>query len=120
MRIDKFLWCVRLFKTRSLSGEHVKGNRVEIDNAPVKASREVKPGDIIRIKRHGFDQVLEILALPKSRVGAKLVPGYIKDMTPQEEIDKEAFLKLARNITRQKGLGRPTKKDRRDMDQFLD
>lgn len=120
MRIDKFLWCVRLFKTRSISGEQVKGNRVEIDDAPVKASREVKPGDVVRIKRHGFDQEFKILALPKSRIGAKLVPEYIKDITPQEEIDKEAFLKLARNMTRQKGLGRPTKKDRRDMDEFLD
>ena len=120
MRIDKFLWCVRLFKTRSVSGEQVRSNRVVMDDIPVKPSREVKPGDVVRIKRHGFDQEFEILALPKSRIGAKLVPEYIKDITAQEEIDKEAFLKLARNMTRQKGLGRPTKKDRRDMDQFLD
>jgi len=120
MRIDKFLWCVRLFKTRSLSSEQIRTDRVLIENIPVKPSREVKRGDVVRIKRHGFDQKFEVRALPKARIGAKLVPDYIKDITPQEEIDKEAFLKLARNMTRQKGLGRPTKKDRRDMDQFLD
>ncbi|HCP40775.1 MAG TPA: RNA-binding protein [Cryomorphaceae bacterium] len=119
MRIDKFLWCVRLFKTRTLSGEQVRSNRVMMDEVSVKPSREVKPGDVVRIKRHGFDQEFEILALPKSRIGAKFVQEYIKNITPPGEIDKEAFLKLARNITREKGLGRPTKKDRRDMDQYL-
>ena len=120
MRIDKFLWCVRLFKTRSLSGEQVRANRVIIDEIPVKPSREVKPGDIIRIKRHGFDQEFEIISIPKSRVGAKLVQEHIKNVTPQEEVDKELLLKLARTITRQKGSGRPTKKDRRDMNDFLE
>jgi len=120
MRIDKFLWCVRLFKTRSLSGEQVRANRVIIDEIPVKPSREVKPGDIIRIKRHGFDQEFEIISIPKSRVGAKLVQEHIKNVTPQEEVDKELLLKLARTITRQKGSGRPTKKERRDMNDFLE
>ena len=120
MRIDKFLWCVRLFKTRTLSGEQVRLNRVFIEELPVKPSREVKPGDVVRIKRHGFDQEFEILALPKSRIGAKFVQKYLKNITPQAEIDKEAFLKIARKMTRQKGFGRPTKKDRRDMDQYLD
>lgn len=120
MRIDKFLWCVRLFKTRTLSGEQVRLNKVLIDEVPVKPSREVKSGDVVRIKRHGFDQEFEILSIPKSRIGAKFVQEYLKNTTPQAEIDKEAFLKLARKMTRQKGSGRPTKKDRRDMDQYLD
>jgi ribosome-associated heat shock protein Hsp15 len=106
MRVDKFLWCVRLFKTRSLSGEQVRSNRVFMDEVAVKPSRSVKPGDIVTLKRHGFDQMFEVLALPKSRLSAKFV----------EELEKEEFLRLARNVTRQKGLGRPTKKDRRDID----
>ena len=120
MRIDKFLWCVRLFKTRSLSGQQVRANRVIMDEIPVKPSREVKTGDIIRIKRHGFDQEFEIISIPKSRVGAKLVQEFIKNVTPQEEVDKEHLLQLARTITRQKGSGRPTKKDRRDMEDFFE
>ena len=120
MRIDKFLWCVRLFKTRSLSGQQVRANRVIMDEIPVKPSREVKSGDIIRIKRHGFDQEFEIISIPKSRVGAKLVQEFIKNVTPQEEVDKEHLLRLARTITRQKGSGRPTKKDRRDMEDFFE
>lgn len=120
MRVDKFLWCVRLFKTRSLSGEQVRSNRILMDEVPVKPSRTIKAGDRITVKRHGFDQIFEVLALPKSRVGAKLVEEYVRNITPQEELDKEEFLKMARNVTRQKGLGRPTKKDRRDIDGFLD
>lgn len=116
MRVDKFLWCVRLFKTRSLSGEQVRSNRIFMDEVAVKPSRSVKPGDVITVKRHGFDQMFEVLALPKSRLSAKFVEDYIKNVTTQEELEKEEFLRLARNVTRQKGLGRPTKKDRRDID----
>jgi len=118
MRIDKFLWCVRLFKTRSVSGEHVRSGRVLMEEQPVKPSREVKKGDEVTIKRHGFDQVFKITSIPKNRVSAKLVPELIKDITPQEELEKQEFLRLARNVTRKKGLGRPTKKDRRNLDDF--
>lgn len=120
MRIDKYLWCVRLFKTRSLSGEQVRSGRVLIDDLPVKPSRELKPGDTFQIKRHGFNQYFEVLALPKSRVGAKLVPDLLKNITPQEELDKEEFIRLAKIISRQKGTGRPTKKDRRDLDEWME
>lgn len=120
MRIDKFIWCVRLFKTRSLAGEQVRGGRILIDDLPVKPSREVKPGDIFTVKRHGFNEVFEIISLPKSRVGAKLVADLIKNVTPSEELEKEEFLRMARSVTRQKGLGRPTKKDRRSIDDLLD
>jgi ribosome-associated heat shock protein Hsp15 len=89
-----------------------------MDQIPVKPSREIKVGDEITIKRHGYDQVFEVLSIPKSRVGAKFVEDLIKDITPQDEIDKQEFLRLARNVTRKKGLGRPTKKERRDLDDF--
>ena len=119
MRIDKYLWCVRLFKTRGLAAENVRGERVWMDNLPVKASREVKPGDRFVLKRHGFEQHFEVKNIPKSRVGAKLVPDYLIDHTPQEEMDKRDFLQLAKNLGRAKGLGRPTKKDRRDLDKLF-
>ncbi len=119
MRIDKYLWCVRLFKTRSLASEHVRSERVLIDDAVVKASREVNAGDEIVVRRHGYEQHFTVLALPKSRLGAKLVADYLEENTPQEELDKKEFLQMARNMGRKKGLGRPTKKDRRDLDQLL-
>lgn len=91
-----------------------------MDEHPVKPSREVKEGDLFTLKRHGFDEVFQIKALPKSRVSAKFVADLIENKTPQVELDKMAFLRLARNFSRQKGLGRPTKKDRRDIDGFFD
>ena len=120
MRIDKFLWCVRLYKTRTLACEQVRSNRVYMDEHPVKPSREVKEGDLFTLKRHGFDEVFQIKALPKSRVSAKLVAELVSEQTPQIELDKKNFLRLARNVSRQKGAGRPTKKERRDIDDFLE
>ena len=116
MRIDKFLWCVRLFKTRSLAADHVRSDKVLMDEAAVKTSRDVKPGDGFTVKRHGFTQSFLVIDIPRSRVGAKLVKDYIEETTSKEEIDKKEFLQMARNMSRQKGLGRPTKKDRRDLD----
>jgi ribosome-associated heat shock protein Hsp15 len=118
MRIDKYLWFVRLFKTRSQATEHVRGERVHINNEVSKASREVRVGDHLVVKRHGFEQHFTILSLPKSRIGAKLVNEYLEEITPQEELDKKAFLQMARTMSRAKGLGRPTKKDRRDLDKL--
>jgi len=120
MRIDKFLWCVRLFKTRTLAGEQIRNNRVLMSEVPVKPSRDVKEGDVFTLKRHGYDEVYEVIALPKSRVSAKLVAELVSDQTPQIELDKKNFLRLARNVSRQKGAGRPTKKERRDIDDFLE
>jgi ribosome-associated heat shock protein Hsp15 len=120
MRIDKYLWCVRLFKTRGLATEHVRSERVFIDDQPVKASREVKPGNLFVLKRHGYEEHFEVLLLPKARLGAKLVPDYLKVLTPQAELDKKEFLLLAKNMSREPGTGRPTKKDRRDLDDFQD
>ena len=112
MRIDKFFG-VSDYQTQFLC-ENVRSGRVLMDELPVKASREIKVGDEITIKRHGFDQVFEVLSIPKSRVGAKFVEDLVKDI-PQDELDKQEFLRLACNVTRKKGLGRPTKKDRRDL-----
>ena len=116
MRIDKFLWCVRLFKTRSLAADHVRSDKVLMHDIPVKTSREVKLGDEIMVKRHGYNQTFQVIDIPRSRVGAKLVKDFLEDTTAKDERDKKEFLQMARNMSRQKGLGRPTKKDRRDLD----
>ena len=118
MRIDKYLWCMRLFKTRAVATEHVRSERVWMDDQPVKASREVKPGNTFVLKRHGYEESFEVLAIPRARLGAKLVPEYLKVLTPQAELDKKEFLQMAKNMSRERGTGRPTKKDRRDLDDF--
>ena len=118
MRIDKFLWCVRQFKTRSSAATQIRNDKVFINQAVVKTSREVTIGDEIAVKRHGYEQVFSVIDIPKSRLGAKLVANYVKEITPKEEVDKKAFLQMARNTGRQRGLGRPTKKDRRDLDEL--
>jgi ribosome-associated heat shock protein Hsp15 len=111
-RIDKYLWSVRLFKTRSLSTETCKKGRVSIENITVKASRLVKTGEIIKITKPPVTYSYKVMAIPKSRLSAKLVNDYIENLTPREELDK---LLLQDNffIKRDRGAGRPTKKERR-------
>lgn len=121
MRADKFLWHVRLFKTRSLASEACRKNQVQVEGTTVKASREVKQGDKIRVRRFQVFFEFLVLDIPKSRVGAKLVPLYLKNITPPEEIERMELMRLSRttyvNAYRE---GRPTKKDRRDMDDFTE
>ncbi len=118
MRIDKYLWCIRVFKTRSIASEQVRGGKVLIDEQESKPSREIKVNDVITVKRHGYKQEFKVLGWPKSRVAAKLVADYVTEVTPAEEIEKKEFLQLAQNFNRARGTGRPTKKDRRDLDGF--
>jgi ribosome-associated heat shock protein Hsp15 len=118
MRIDKFLWCVRLYKTRGLAQEDVSKERVLLRDESVKSSREVKPGDVLTLKRHGYYQQFAVLDLPKSRVGAALVAQFLQETTPSEELEKKEMLSLARALARPAGDGRPTKKDRRQLDEL--
>ena len=120
MRLDKFLWSVRFYKTRNISAEEIKKNRVSIGGQIVKASREVMEGEIIEIRKNQINYKIKIIQIPKSRVGAKLVALYIVDMTEKEQYELLKIRKLSQDYYRQKGLGRPTKKDRRDMDNFID
>lgn len=120
MRLDKFLWSVRLYKTRNISAEEIKKNRVSIGGQIVKASREVKEGELIEIRKNQINYKIKIIQIPKSRVGAKLVALYVVDMTEKEQYELLKIRKLSQDYYRQKGLGRPTKKDRRDMDDFID
>lgn len=118
MRIDKFLWSVRFYKTRNIAAEEIKKNRVSIGENVVKSSKEVKAGDVIKIKKNQIEYKIKVTDIPKSRVGAKLVSLYVVDMTEKEQYEILKMRKSAQDYYRQKGLGRPTKKDRREMDDF--
>lgn len=120
MRVDKFLWCVRYYKTRSIATEACKQGKVRVNDATVKPSREVYATDKIQVRKNQINYELDVLDLPQSRVGAKLVNLYINDVTPQEELQKRELLKYSQDYYRKKGTGRPTKKDRRELDEWFD
>ncbi len=120
MRVDKFLWCVRYFKTRSLATNACKTGKVKIKDANVKPSREVFPQDKITIRKNQIKYEIEILDVPTSRLGAKLVGLYINDITPKEAFENMELLKYSKDYYRKKGVGRPTKKDRRDIEDWLE
>ncbi|MBQ9212534.1 MAG: RNA-binding S4 domain-containing protein [Bacteroidales bacterium] len=123
MRVDKFLFCVRLFKTRTLASDAYGKGRILVNGSTVKPSREVNPGDEVSVKVNPVFRRYKILNLLKGRVGASKVPEYLIETTPEDDLFK---LKMMRDIsslsfgTRDRGTGRPTKKDRRDIDRFYD
>lgn len=119
MRIDKFLWSIRFYKTRSIAAEEIKKNRVSIGTSAVKSSKEVKEGDVIKIRKNQIDYKIKVLQIPKSRIGAKLVPLHIQDVTDKEQYELLKLRKMSQDYYRNKGEGRPTKKDRRDMDDYV-
>lgn len=118
MRIDKYLWCVRYFKTRSIATNACKKGTVKMNTTSVKPSKDVYPGDKIQVRINQINYTLLILDLPKSRLGAKLVDQYRKDTTPKEAFEKLELLKYSKDYYRKKGTGRPSKKDRRDLEDF--
>ena len=120
MRIDKFLWCVRYYKTRNQATEACKKGHVRINDAIVKPSREVYPTDKVLLRKNQIDYQFSVLDIPPSRVGAKLVDIYRVDRTPKEAFAHVDLLKHAKDHYRKKGTGRPTKKDRRDIDGYLE
>ena len=118
-RIDKYLWAVRLFKTRSLAANMVKTGKVIINGEPVKPSKEMKVGDVFSIKKNTALFTYEVVDVLDKRVGAKLVENYLRDITPVEEIEKYKEYQLAQRTYREMGYGKPTKKDRRNIKKFL-
>ena len=120
MRVDKFLWCVRYFKTRSLATNACKTGKVKIKGDNVKPSREVFPQDKITVRKNQINHQIDVLDVPTSRLGAKLVGLYVNDITPKEEFEKTELLKYSKDYYRKKGVGRPTKKDRRDIDDWFE
>lgn len=118
MRVDKFLWCVRYYKTRSLATTACKKGHIKINGSVVKPSREVYPTDKIEIRKNQINYQITVNDLPPNRVGAKLVDIYRTDTTPKEAFLTQDQLKFAKDYYRKKGTGRPTKKDRRDIDEY--
>ena len=120
MRIDKYLWCTRYYKTRSIATEACKKGRIKLNDANVKPSKDVFTGEKLTIRKDQINYEIMVLDIPKSRVGAKLVDLYRKDITPEEAFQNQDLLKFSKDYYRKKGTGRPTKKDRRDIDTYSD
>ena len=118
MRVDKYLWCIRYVKTRNIGTQLCKKGAVKIGGSTVKASRDVFPGDRISFRKNQITYQIEVLDLPQSRVGAKLVDLYRRDVTPKEAFEQTELLKYSKTYYRKKGVGRPTKKDRRDIEDY--
>lgn len=118
MRIDKYLWCVRYYKTRNMVTEACKKNHITVNGNVAKASKEVFPTDKITFRKDQITHTIIVLDIPDNRVGAKLVDIYRKDETPMEAFEHLELLKLSKQHYRKSGAGRPTKKDRRDIDEY--
>ncbi|MDO5572162.1 MAG: RNA-binding S4 domain-containing protein [Bacteroidales bacterium] len=118
VRIDKWMWAVRIFKSRTIAVEACKKNRVMINNVNVKASRMIKIGDIIQVRKPPITYSFKVIQLTEKRMGAKLVPEFMENVTTPEQYEILELTKINGFIDRAKGTGRPTKKDRRNMDDF--
>ena len=116
IRLDKFLWCIRLYKTRALSSKICTRKKVKVNNLIAKSSKLINIDDIIEIDKNHIFYKYKVINLVNSRVSAKLVSKYILDVTPETEIDKIKIRKIYPKVVREKGLGRPTKKERRMLE----
>lgn len=120
VRIDKFLWAVRIYKTRSEATEACNGNKVRIAGVPIKPGKAIKVGDILEVHKGPALLTYKVLQLCSARMGAQLVPDYLEDLTPESEKAKFHAPKETIVLRREKGTGRPTKKDRRNLDALMD
>lgn len=120
MRIDKYLWCIRIYKTRSMAIAACNGGKIKLNGDNAKASKELKIGDTIDFKRGIVQHTIKVIAFLKNRVSAKEVGLYYEDLTPKTELLKLEDMKYIKLIQRDRGTGRPTKKDRRDLDKLSD
>ncbi|MDO1500189.1 S4 domain-containing protein [Winogradskyella maritima] len=118
MRVDKYLWCTRYFKTRNQATVACKKGQVKVNGDAVKPSRELYILDIVDVRKNQINYKLKVNDIPTSRVGAKLVDIYRTDITPKTEFETQDLLKYSKDYYRKKGTGRPTKKDRRDIDDY--
>lgn len=120
MRIDKYVWFVRIAKTRVLATELVSKGKVKLNALQVKPSSEVRSGDLLTVQRHNALFEYRIVDLPKSRLGAKLVADFIEDLTTEEELEKYRLYELQQSSYRKDGTGKPSTKDRRDLNKFFE
>ena len=118
--IDKWLWAMRIFKTRTVATEACKKGRVYVGNVIAKPSRTIKIGDVINVRKPPVTYSFRVLALAQNRLGAKLVPEYMENITPKSELDLLEVVKISGFIDRRKGLGRPTKREGRELAQFTE
>ena len=118
MRVDKYLWCVRYYKTRNMVTEAAKKNHITVNGQVAKPGKEVFGSDKITFRKDQITHIISVLDVPESRVGAKLVDVYRKDETPAESFAHLELIKLSKEHYRKTGTGRPTKKDRRDLDEI--
>lgn len=120
VRIDKWLWAVRIFKTRTIAAEAIKKGRVMVGGVAVKPSRMIRAGDVVQVRKPPVTFSFKVLALSDKRMGAKLVPQFMENITPPDQYELLELNKISGFVDRQRGTGRPTKKDRRDLEQFTD
>ncbi len=120
VRIDKWLWAMRIFKTRTIATDACKKGRVSVGNAIAKPSRTIKVGDIVQVRKPPVTYSFKVLALTENRLGAKLVPEYMENVTPRSELDLLEVVRISGFVDRRKGLGRPTKRDGRDLARFTE
>ncbi len=118
VRIDKWLWAVRVFKTRNQAADACRGGKVKVEGQKVKPSKEVTEGDVVEVQLGIFKKKLKILKAAKNRVSAKLVPDLAEDLTPAEEYEKMQLLRQLNYEKRDRGAGRPTKKERREIERL--
>ncbi|MDE5989029.1 MAG: RNA-binding S4 domain-containing protein [Duncaniella sp.] len=120
VRIDKWLWAMRIFKTRTVATEACKKGRVYVGDAIAKPSRTIKVGDVVKVRKPPVTYSFRALALTQNRLGAKLVPEYMENITPKSELDLLEIVKISGFIDRRKGLGRPTKREGRELAEFTE
>ena len=120
VRLDKWLWAARLFKTRAIATDAIKGGKVKINDVAVKPSREVKEGEVIQVQIEQLHKVVQVKTVIKNRVSAKQVPEVYTDLTPKEEYERIEFMHAYRSEYRDRGAGRPTKKERRLIEKMKD
>lgn len=117
-RIDKWLWAMRVFKTRTIATDACKKGRVMMGGNAVKPSRTVKPGDVVEVRKPPITYTFRVKAVTGNRLGAKLVPEYLENITPQSQYDLLEMTRISGFVDRRKGLGRPTKRDSRELSRF--
>ncbi|MBO4978387.1 MAG: RNA-binding S4 domain-containing protein [Muribaculaceae bacterium] len=120
VRIDKWLWAMRIYKTRSIATEAVRKGRVSVGGKPVKPSRTVAAGDVVEVRKSPVTFSFRVLAVTENRLGAKLVPDYCENITPREQLDLLEVVKISGFVNRAKGLGRPTKREGRALSEFTE
>lgn len=118
LRVDKWLWDVRIFKTRSQATDACKAGKVKLEGQSIKPAKELKVGDVVTVSLNPLFKTVRVKQFPKSRLGAKLVPDYMEDLTPESEYDRVKLIEAANAENRNRGMGRPTKKSRRLIDKL--